>query len=188
MCTSFYISLQDNPERIVTTEKVFWLSGLYSVCPLVIMVISYSLICYKIKLSNNTLLCQQTKTFNKHKSEVRIILYPNETFFKHCESSKQFGVDDKCVELWLHKHVLYNLRNHFLFFRSDLHEWLELYLATTSFLPSFPPSYYYSGKASYSRIKIYWENYVFLITALHSPKCWKHQIPAKKRSRNWEKR
>jgi len=62
---------QDNPERIVTTEKVFWLSGLYSVCPLVIMVISYSLICYKIKLSNNSLLCQETKTFNKHKSEVR---------------------------------------------------------------------------------------------------------------------
>ena len=81
VCTSFYISLQDNPERIVTTEKVFWLSGLYSVCPLVIMVISYSLICYKIKLSNNTLLCQQTKTFNKHKSEVRIILYPKVRLF-----------------------------------------------------------------------------------------------------------
>ena len=69
---SFLYILQDNPERIVTTEKVFWLSGLYSVCPLVIMVISYSLICYKIKLSNNTLLFQETKTFNKHKSEVSI--------------------------------------------------------------------------------------------------------------------
>ena len=38
------------------------------------MVISYSLICYKIKLSNNTLLFQETKTFNKHKSEVSICI------------------------------------------------------------------------------------------------------------------
>ena len=61
---------QDNPERIVNTEKVYWLTALYGVFPLVIMVISYSLICYKIKLSNNSLSCQETKTFNKHKSEV----------------------------------------------------------------------------------------------------------------------
>ena len=112
---------------------------------------------------------------------MRYVLFctQNETFFKHCESSKQFGFDDKCVELWLHKHVLYNLRNHFLFFfRSDLHEWLELYLATTSFLPSFPPSYYYSGKASYSRIKIYRVNYVFSYYSTSLPKMLETSDPS----------
>lgn len=52
-------------------HSVFWLSTLYSIFPLGIMIISYSMIVFKVRQSNLTLKMHQAMTFNKHQNEVR---------------------------------------------------------------------------------------------------------------------
>ena len=62
-------SFQDDHDT-TATDFVFWLSAFYSVFPLVIMVISYSMICYKVHMSTLNLKMKGTITFNKQKNEV----------------------------------------------------------------------------------------------------------------------
>ncbi len=52
-----------------TPNYVFWLSTFYSIFPLAVMVISYSMICYKIRLSTLHLKATGAMTFNKHQNE-----------------------------------------------------------------------------------------------------------------------
>lgn len=57
------------------THSVFWLSTIYSIFPLAIMIISYSMIVFKVRQSNLTLKMHGGMTFNKHKNEVCAILF-----------------------------------------------------------------------------------------------------------------
>jgi len=61
----------DEAYHSADSHTVFWLSAFYSIAPLTIMVISYSMICYKVRESNLALELKRIRTFNKHQNEVR---------------------------------------------------------------------------------------------------------------------
>ena len=79
----------DEAYHSADSHTVFWLSAFYSIAPLTIMVISYSMICYKVRESNLSLELKRIRTFNKHQNEVHL--------WQWCNLWCTLGLSSRCT-------------------------------------------------------------------------------------------